>query len=305
MYRISDFKGPYPYDTAVTYVETPSGKIPVFEINSFHTLTQFIGLAKYKNKDCGNVYLRGQTSLYPAKDPPHLVKLPPSALRFQTMNVQQRINEYRNHINATTAQTAHFAKHDIDYVEPMLQHYGIRTYWLDVVDNVWIALWFAIHETCSKIIDGREYVHIYEKNLDSYGYILLINSDATEEDKTKPGIYCGSETILCDLRKSIPSYFLRPHAQHALMLKKNSTNPNDFADYSDRIVAIAKISVANALRWIGQTGLLSVQSLFPSPYYDTGYEQLLNEYKVPEEFRDSNKIKNYIKLYGSIQDITY
>ncbi|GAA0468199.1 hypothetical protein Ade02nite_79030 [Paractinoplanes deccanensis] len=29
--------------------------------------------------------------------------------------------------------------------EPLLQHYGIRTRWLDLVGNIWSALWFACH----------------------------------------------------------------------------------------------------------------------------------------------------------------
>ena len=70
-------------------------------------------------------------------------------------------------------------------------------------------------------------------------------------------------------------------------------------DYTDRIIGIAKIRVKDGLKWIGQTGLLSVQSLFPPPYYDTGYANLLNEYKKPS----NNQINtvDYIKLFGSIQ----
>jgi len=31
------------------------------------------------------------------------------------------------------------------HIEPILQHYGINTRWIDLVDNIWIALWFATH----------------------------------------------------------------------------------------------------------------------------------------------------------------
>lgn len=298
MIRLADFEKKTSDPVLVTYASTPSGNVPVYEISSFHSLTQLIGFGKYMNREYGNVYLRGQTSLYAGN-------LPPSALRSSSINYALRISQYKNHIQESTAQTKNFKDRDALIIEPMLQHYGIRTYWLDIVDNVWIALWFAVHKTNSKIIDGREYIHIFENDEDQYGYVFLISSDATKEDESKPGVYNGSQTTLVDLRKAVPSYFLRPHAQHALMLKKNSADPNDFADYSDRIVAIAKISVANALKWIGQTGLLSVQSLFPPPYYDTGYEQLLNEYKIPERCKESFPIKNYVQLFGSIQDITY
>jgi len=301
MIRLTDFEKKTSDPVRVTCAATPSGEIPVYEISSFHSLTQLIGFGKYMNRDAGNVYLRGQTSLYAGN-------LPPSALRSKqgmTINNARRIAEYKHYIKESVSRTKKFKDRDSLLMEPMLQHYGIRTYWLDIVDNVWIALWFAVHKTSAKIVDGREYIHIFENDESQFGYVFLISSDATTESKKQPGVYVGMQTTLVDLRKAIPSYFLRPHAQHALMLKKNSENPNDFADYSDRIVAIAKVSVSNALKWIGQTGLLSVQSLFPPPYYDTGYEQLLNEYKMPESCKTTFSTKNYIQIFGSIQDITY
>lgn len=301
MIRLTDFEKKTSDPVQVSFVTTPSGEVPVYEISSFHSLTQLIGFGKYMNRDCGNVYLRGQTSLYAGN-------LPPSVLRPKRgmhINNTKRIAQYKHNIRESVAQTKNFKDRDSLIIEPMLQHYGIRTYWLDIVDNIWIALWFAVHKTNAKIVDGREYIHIFENEADQYGYVFLISSDATAEVQNQPGIYRGVQTTLVDLRKAIPSYFLRPHAQHALMLKKNSENPNEFADYSDRIVAIAKISVSNVLKWIGQTGLLSVQSLFPPPYYDSGYEQLLNEYKMPESCKEQFSQKNYIQSFGSIQDITY
>ena len=182
-------------------------------------------------------------------------------------------------------------------MEPLLQHYGIKTYWLDIVDNVWVALWFALHKTTSTIIDNREYIHIYENDANESAYVFLVGCDATKESQTQPGLYEGSSSVVVDLRKAIPSYFLRPHAQHALMVKKKGAH-SLFTDYSDMVIAVAKISVLDGLKWIGQTGLMSVQSLFPPPY-DTGYASLLNEYRNQESYI------NFIKQFGSIQNISY
>ena len=66
---------------------SPSGNIPVYEIHSFHSLTQFIGFGKYLNRESGNVYLRGQTSLYNGS-------LTPSALRGN----RNRKTEFQNHL---------------------------------------------------------------------------------------------------------------------------------------------------------------------------------------------------------------
>ena len=64
MIRLTDFEKKTPDPVLVSYVSTASGDIPVYEIKSFHSLTQLIGFGKYLNKGECNVYLRGQTSLY-------------------------------------------------------------------------------------------------------------------------------------------------------------------------------------------------------------------------------------------------
>ena len=47
--------------------------------------------------------------------------------------------------------------------EALLQHYGIRTTWIDVVDNIWVALWFACHRA-KGIGKMNDYLH-FEKRL--------------------------------------------------------------------------------------------------------------------------------------------
>lgn len=66
------------------YILTPSGVIPVYLVTSFHSLTQFIGYGKYINKDWGNVYLRGQTSMYDGY-------MSPSIFRREKKNPEDRI----------------------------------------------------------------------------------------------------------------------------------------------------------------------------------------------------------------------
>lgn len=319
MKRILDFQGRTSDPVSVEYISTLSGIIPVYGIKSFHSLTQFIGYGKYINKDWGNVYLRGQTSLYDGYMSPSLLrrkvisgKNPLAAhevdARYSNTSVLSpirfgyRISQYNHNINESTKNTEHFQHWNKDLIEPLLQHYGIKTQWLDIVDNTWVALWFAVHKAISTIVDRREYIHMFENEETDFGYIFLIGCDAKIEDKAYPGVYKSNTTVMVDLRKAIPSFFLRPHAQHALMLRKQSSSFEDFADYTDRIIGIAKISVSDGLKWIGQTGLLSVQSLFPPPYYDTGYANLLNEYKLPATV---GQVKDYISIFGSIQDISY
>lgn len=60
-------------------------------------------------------------------------------------------------------------------------------------------------------------------------------------------------------------------------------------------MGIVKIKTANILRWIGNSDLLAVENLFPSPIYDDGYATLLNKFKIED---------GEIGRYGSIQIIT-
>ena len=320
MKQITDFEGRTSDEVEVEYISTISGVIPVYSIKSYHSLTQFIGYGKYINNQWGNVYLRGQTSLYNGCLSPSLLRrkiisgesqlvkekaeaATSNTVKFSNININHRFSEYKHQINESLNGTQHFTGWNKDIIEPLLQHYGIKTHWIDIVDNIWVALWFALHKTSSTIADGREYIHMFENDDDEYGYVLLIGCDAQDNNTYQAGVYKSNSTIMVDLRKAVPSFFLRPHAQHALMLRKRSSKYEDFMDYTDRIIGIAKIRVKDGLKWIGQTGLLSVQSLFPPPYYDTGYANLLNEYKKPS----NNQINtvDYIKLFGSIQDISH
>ena len=307
-------------EVEVEYISTISGVIPVYSIKSYHSLTQFIGYGKYINNLWGNVYLRGQTSLYNGYLSPSLLRrkiisgenqlvkekaeaATSNTVKFSSININHRFSEYKHQINESLNGTQHFTSWNKDIIEPLLQHYGIKTHWIDIVDNIWVALWFALHKTTSTIADGREYIHMFENDDNEYGYVFLIGCDAQDKNPYQAGIYKSPSTIMVDLRKAVPSFFLRPHAQHALMLRKRSDKYENFMDYTDRIIGIAKIRVKDGLKWIGQTGLLSVQSLFPPPYYDAGYANLLNEYKKPS----NNQINtvDYIKLFGSIQDISH
>ena len=320
MKQITDFEGRTSDEVEVEYISTISGVIPVYSIKSYHSLTQFIGYGEYINNQWGNVYLRGQTSLYNGCLSPSLLRrkiisgenqlvkekaeaATSNTVKFSNININHRFSEYKHQINESLNGTQHFTGWNKDIIEPLLQHYGIKTHWIDIVDNIWVALWFALHKTSSTIADGREYIHMFENDDDEYGYVLLIGCDAQDNNPYQAGVYKSTSTIMVDLRKAVPSFFLRPHAQHALMLRKRSSKYEDFMDYTDRIIGIAKIRVKDGLKWIGQTGLLSVQSLFPPPYYDTGYANLLNEYKKPS----NNQINtvDYIKLFGSIQDISH
>lgn len=285
LYKINNFENKTPSTISKEQLLLACGSnIDVYTIETIHDLIQFIGYGKYMNNHEHNVYLRGQTSLYNGS-------LIPSIYRGRN-KYDAITTKYNSRINAAIHSNASFRQYDRKIFDPLLQHYGIKTNQIDVVDNVWVALWFALHQAKCEVINSHEYIYYYN-TADDYCYILLIASDATKMSETNMGVYEGKTTRLVDLRKSLPSYFLRPHAQHAYMIKKQCEFPND---YSDLIIGIAKIPTQLAFKWLGSNDLLTVSSLFPATYFDSGYKILLKKY--PESDQGD------VRQYGSIQIIT-
>lgn len=284
IYRIDNFEKKTPSNISFEeYTFNCGDTINVYQIETVHDLTQFIGFGKYKNNKVGNVFLRGQTSLYDGYIIPSLYR-GKTRLDSITGKYDKRINQILNTVN-------HFKEYDKLVFEPLIQHYGIKTPWIDLVDNVWVALWFALHQARAVTINSREYVYYFE-NKNEFSYILLMLNDAVKET-VQSGVYVGEKTTLVDLRKALPSFFLRPHAQHAYMIRKNELYP---ADYSDLIVGVAKIPTSIGMKWLGNNEFLTLSSLFPAAYFDSGYAVMLKH--IPEE--DANTVN----VYGSIQILT-
>lgn len=283
-YIIDNFEEKTPsHITVETITLACENTINTYLIETVHDLIQFIGFGKYKNNQIGNVYFRGQTSLYGGSMIPSLYRGKP---RLDSITYK-----YNGRINKVIKSKRIFSQYNRAVFEPLIQHYGVKTPYIDLVDNVWVALWFALHQAKTVSINSHEYVYYYESK-EEYAYIILMASDAKEETK-QFGIYKGTNTTLVDLRKATPSYFLRPHAQHAYMIRKNEKFPGD---YSDLIVGIAKIPTIIGFKWLGTNEFLSFNSLFPASYFDSGYKILLKSY--PEEDQ------GLVNHYGSIQILT-
>ena len=284
LYHITNFEDKTPSTIEYDYTTLACGQtIKVYTIKTIHDLTQFIGFGKYMNSKSHNVYLRGQTDLYNGSLIPSLYR---GKSRFDSITTK-----YNERINSIKKNVSSFAQYDKKIFEPLLQHYGIKTPHIDVVDNVWVALWFALHQAKVEYINSHEYVYFYESQ-NEYCYILLLATDAINLCSDN-GLYEGATTRLVDLRKSLPSYFLRPHAQHAYMLRKLEPYPHD---YSDLIIGIARIPTTLGFKWLGNNDFLTVNSLFPAAYFDSGYKILLK--KFPEFDQGT------IRQYGSIQIVT-
>lgn len=258
-------------------IDQDSG-LPVFHIRSSHVLIQAAGYLKYNlavNSRKG-VFFRGQTQLYKT--------LSPSL--FRNARADSTCVKYRKHLNDYLQSISNDKKAlrnvDCDYHEPLLQHYGVRTTWLDVVDNVWVALWFACYAARSVLCGNEEYLH-FEKRIQTHGklsdieyvYILLLESAYFDPLENRPGYYRDARSETVDLRVAVPSQFVRPHAQHGVLVRGLSKTGLPSVDCGRLHVGTIRCELTAALDWLGSASTLTCHALFPPAFYDFGYRQLL------------------------------
>lgn len=304
--------------------------VPVYNLTSTAAFNQMIGYAKFLNNSYGNVYYRGVTELYdnllPAimrsrrrgiaddiNDIINKIKedqyLKPS---LQLLNPIDYI-DYRS--TKRKQQWERINRNNKYRIEGLLQHYAGTTRFLDVVDNHWIALWMGLHRF-SSYGEGGKHIEcnkriltlndLIEQHNDTstggphppvndslYEYVILI---AMPYCDTQPlmGVSETEQFVEVDLRKALPSFYMRPHAQHALVVRKREKGEQSllasYYDMASQVIGILRIRTDYADRWLGQGQLVTQQNLFPSPALDQGYQNLLknklfNDPRAPFQIR--------------------
>jgi len=272
------------------YVKDKASGRMVLHVTSLEMLIQAIGDVKYnicrtieRGKTVENnwrIFFRGETKLQHVGKPylPTLYRsnngISPVKSRADE-KIARQIKEIQKHCKP------HLGKLDKGIVEGALQHYGLKSRWLDAVDNVWNALWFACHDTWRSGADN-EYVHYVRRNplteisTHQYCYIVLLGVDTSGmKSKGIPGYLENESSAILDLRYALPSFFIRPHAQHGILVRLMGKDHLPAFDMGNLIRGIIRINLAQALEWLGEGTLLSSQTLFPPPSLDIGFGDLL------------------------------
>ena len=168
------------------------------------------------------------------------------------------------HQNALSIISKYFDKSgDPEDREALAQHYGLRTRFIDIVDNIGTALWFAYDE-CQKEARQNE----------SVGYIQIIAAP-------KEGIE------IIDLRRK-PSEWLRPHIQQALCLRATSPE-KDLGKLSKLVVATFVVPCTNLRIWSNYDNIPR-DYFYPNSeldqgavYWEKAREALINEKLLNKE----------------------
>lgn len=261
----------------------------VYHVNTPHALAQAAGYLKYiSGKNEVAIFFRGQARIYDS--------LAPTLFRgIKGQKAQSdRVTALRNACAEITKRNKIFDGVPFEAHEPLLQHYGLKTSWIDLVDNVWIALWFACHRAHA-VGEFGKYLHFERRDFHAdsnpYAYVILVEASNRPSDPYVPGLCRGADTELIDLRVSAPSVFLRPHAQHGVLFRLRGDTVRRPTDYKTKIRGIIRVELRQALSWLGSGDLTGTHSLFPPAFYDHGYALLLNDPFVGNE------------MVGSIQHI--
>lgn len=257
------------------WTKDDSSDIHVYDVSNQHVLVQASGYLKHvlaKDEVCG-VFFRGQSKLYPSLEP-SLYR--GAKTQKQKQNRDEALSAYLKAAEGSVMRSV------ADYArEPLLQHYGIRTRWLDVVDNIWVALWFACH-TAHAAGPLGEYLHFERRKpaIDprkpEYAYVLMVKTGMETVDLRTPGLYKSNDTELIDLRIAAPSTFLRPHSQHGLLFRRSKWTDHKHMDNAEFVAGVLRVRLRDALEWLGDGALTTIHALFPPATYDFGYRELLN-----------------------------
>lgn len=279
---------------------TDGSKRRVLNVLDPNALTQIVGHAKFRSD--ATVLVRGHSRLHPTLTPTLFRDRGPAARKSQT-NVlvgylrlllggkckcevvggpPTCVPNWPCQASVMTNNTGLMKNFPQAAVEPLLQHYGVRTRWVDAVDNVWVALWFACHELQTR---GR-YGHHSRRNPDStdneWAYLTLIDVGSPSSTACS-GIYRSDRARLVDLRVAVPSMYLRPHAQHALLFASRDWSADLDPSLSHLEMATLRISLREALVWLGNGISLTPYVLFPPADKDEGFRRLLDYSPAPPE----------------------
>ncbi|GEM_PF-3200018 len=245
----------------------PDG-IPTVYAKTYVGLVRVVGYVQYRTEH--RVLMRGQTACYGV--------MKPSAYRGAgAREVDPALETMLEGFRAASSLDRR-PRHEPS-TEPFLQHYGIRTRWLDLVDNLLHALFFAAYEQVRT--DDGTWQHRPATSERSYIYLVDCGSErdihpvqVVEKRRVVgvSGVWEGSDGFqLCDLRRAKPSKVLRPHVQHGYLCRPGERQ----SDLWDRVLARVELATADALRWLGEGAAVLPAMLFPGPRADQAFAKLL------------------------------
>ncbi|OXS29284.1 MAG: hypothetical protein BCS36_12575 [Desulfovibrio sp. MES5] len=253
------------------------GEKVVVDIKTPQALVQAIGYAKRALAAKYLVYFRGQTSYY-CKMIPNLFRGASGVKESKKdLWLRRKVMNTKTFVNSLIVDDKFMRGVNKHAVEGVLQHYGVPTRFLDLVDNIWVALWFATHKRHQA--DGIN-LEQYRLSKDEYSYVYIMRFEEIEKEIDR-GIYRTKDLFeVIDLRIAVDSGFLRPHAQHGIVARRIGDPAKENIDMFENVEVALRIKTSDAVAWLGNSILADVSFMFPSPFFDIGYRTLRNKISI-------------------------
>lgn len=234
------------------------------EVSDPAVLASFVAFCKLPLYSSGlRVYLRGESSFHAA--------LVPSLFRDadDEPSRRQRWAAYRDFLRGLprVVKGTRFTQKNFGAV---LQHYGFRTPWLDVVDDLNVAIWFALNRWTE---EGNQCT--YRPSDQDQGWLVIV---AVPRDNR-----------VLDLRNGQSSRNVRCHTQQGTsisMQHDDARQPRSSQDFMPQVVGTVRIP--NERRWRVTGHRASRDYFFPPTAIDDTYRKLLNP-EVSELATDSER----------------
>lgn len=290
-----------PREESIHHVTLPDRdgiQVEVIHCSTVEALIQEAGRFKFCNDE--PVYFRGQRKL-------HEPGVPSASIYRDSSTCNTAIKELDRllfHLAGADAQSWYeFAYgpdfiehnmvpknkpfHDIPFhsLEGLLQHYGLKTRWLDITDSIPHAIFFALaqYETvkmktdniasnydpktkgscCSRIMNNELVFLNPSPDEEDVCYIMAISvGEPRKQQSDHKGLCSCKNGLVLDVRESIPSYYLRPHMQHGLLYMPHIEQPNCSGDEHSNI-RFFEIPSNEAIRWLGNGTIFSAGSIYP------------------------------------------
>lgn len=206
---------------------SPNGNMARYLITDYRAFGLLTGIVRhyvFKNDIDEQVFYRGQNAEWPLKP-----KLYRNCCTKESLLLAEQWKE-------KAMEAVEEAQFDFDGTaierEALAQHYGLATSFIDIVDHIQTALWFAYDNMRAE---------------SDVGYIYIIS--VPKEKAT-----------IIDLRNK-PSQWLRPHIQQAFCFKMNE--PKEFGKISERYHIMTFVVPKDLLKiWSGYD-FLSHECMYP------------------------------------------
>lgn len=268
-------------------------KFTVIELKDFFKIMKVVSnISTVISKYDLSLYFRGQRKYYEGEQRPSLIRALIKLYPTHYDNVYNdlipiltgyyiRIFEHLR--SPTTDQVAFRLKDNFHTIEGILQHYGIRTRYMDLFQDPTKALFFS-YKNCLDKNEAKDIIH----GENGAGFLFCYGIGRGK--RVSPGITETENQRIVTLRETLPHQALRPHVQQAsVMIDKRLIVPKDLVrkelldltDYSKFVLFAIKVPRETLNMMFGtepQNFFTKCDTLFPKGENDSML-QLLKDFE--------------------------